>query len=54
MFNDRNSFFANELNKAGIDFLVFNNRGHVIVSYPQTIDGKEKLTGSTYEDLWAM
>lgn len=51
MFNERNCNFARELNKEGIDFLVFNNRGHVIVSYPQVIEGKLKLTGSTYEDF---
>lgn len=48
----RDEIIAKEVNKAGIDYFCFNNRGSELVKYIQKNNSEEKkLGGTSYEDV---
>lgn len=51
-FKKREDILANEINKAGIAYFAFNNRGTEIMCYTKDIDGNKTLNGGcAYEDV---
>lgn len=51
---DRDNIIADKLKKINIDYLVFNNRGHDLVSYAKReVNGKRKniICGTAYEEI---
>lgn len=47
----RDEIIANEVNKEGIDYFCFNNRGSELVKYIQKNKEEKKLGGTSYEDV---
>ena len=48
----REDILSKEINKKGISYLAFNNRGHELMSYTNRIDGPKKLDGgAVYEEV---
>lgn len=50
----REDVIAEKLEKVGIDYLIFNNRGHDLMTYSRRIvDGKKEkfITGTAYEEI---
>lgn len=51
-FKKREDILANTINKAGIAYFAFNNRGTEIMCYTKKIDGSKTLNGGcAYEDV---
>ena len=51
-FKIREDILAKEVNKAGISYFAYNNRGHDLMCYTKKIDGTKELNGgSVYEDV---
>lgn len=50
-FKKRDEKIAKTVGEDGIDYLIYNNRGHDIVSYIQKVDGEKQLGGTAYEDV---
>lgn len=51
---DRDNIIADKLKKLDIDYLIFNNRGHDLVSYAKKeVNGKRKniICGTAYEEI---
>lgn len=47
----REEEIARKLTEIGIDYLVFNNRGHDIVNYMKKNDGTSFIAGTAYENI---
>lgn len=48
----REDILSKEINKRGIAYLAFNNRGHELMSYTNRIDGPKRLDGgAVYEEV---
>ena len=51
-FKRREDILSKEINKAGIAYFAFNNRGHDLMCYTKKTDGTKALNGgSVYEDV---
>ena len=50
-FKKRDEIIAKTVSEANIDYLIYNNRGHDIVSYIQKVNGEKQLGGMAYEDV---
>lgn len=49
----RDEVIAKEINKLGIDLLVFNNRGHDLINYIKKEEKEsEELAGTAFEDVY--
>ena len=48
---ERDEIIAKEIEKIKIDTLVYNNRGHDIMSFIKKQNGEEKIGGTAFEDV---